>query len=751
MDLLHYDLHLRLTSLSNQLLQGKATVIFQATQPNVSQISLQLLQLQVDSVKRGAQSLPYSYNDTTITITLLKSLSTNEQDTVTIFYQGTPKKDPAFGGFYFGPGNFAYNIGVGMSLVPHALGRVWFPAIDTFTERATYTFHVTVDSSNEAICNGTLDSVTFGPSTKTYHWSLRDPIPSYLASVAVSDYIAIRDTFTGLLGPVPSAIYVPPADSTNAVGSFQHLKQMFGIFEGLFGPYRWERVGYVGVPFMAGAMEHATNIAYPLIVINGTLTYETLIAHELSHHWFGNLATCASASEMWLNEGFASYCESLFLEGHYGRKAYLDYVRKNHSKVLRRTHVMDGGYYPLTPIPQDKTYGSTVYNKGATILHYLRHYIGDSAFFAGLQNYLNSHQFSHVTTDTLQHYLEQASGENLSDFFQGWVKTAGFPAFLIDSIDFKQLGAFYAIDLAFTQALKGSNSLRNRNRLPIHVLRNNGSWETYWIEVNGATYHDTLWVNFQPQLVLYDKDGLVSDAKTTHTLLIDSTTTYGFDQGFLNVTITSLIDSFYLQTLHYFVPPIGSPPAGNYQLSSERYWHVDGNIPQGTKGTMTFFYNGTTNPNLGYLDINLLQGQVEDSLVLLYRRNVGAPWQLIPQTLLTGASKTDKIGSIRIDTILTGDFCLALKVTPTHSITSSYRDAIEIYPNPVDSHLHISFPQSCSGLLSIFSLNGQELLCTELHNAHDVDLNLSFLPSGTYKLVFKQGNKITSLSTIIKH
>jgi aminopeptidase N len=118
----------------------------------------------------------------------------------------------------------------------------------------------------------------------------------------------VKQILVGNNGNTDAIIACEPADTNNVNGSFAHLQESFSMLEENFGTHSWPKVGYSLVPFNFGAMEHATNIHIGKPFIDGTLNYETLIAHELSHHWFGDLVTCSTAGDMWLNEGFASYC-----------------------------------------------------------------------------------------------------------------------------------------------------------------------------------------------------------------------------------------------------------------------------------------------------------------------------------------------------------------------------------------------------------------------------------------------------------
>ena len=157
-------------------------------------------------------------------------------------------------------------MGVGLNTQPHSFGKVWYPCIDEFTDKAYYDYYITVKNDKKAVCGGTLMSVNNnGNNTSTYHWKLHAEIPAYTSSVAVGNYVAVKDTFNGITGKIPIQIYVPASDTNHAKASFINLKNILSIFESRFGPYLWERVGYVGVPFNAGAMEHATNISFRFI------------------------------------------------------------------------------------------------------------------------------------------------------------------------------------------------------------------------------------------------------------------------------------------------------------------------------------------------------------------------------------------------------------------------------------------------------------------------------------------------------
>jgi hypothetical protein len=186
----------------------------------------------------------------------------------------------------------------------------------------------------------------------------------------------------------------------------------------------------VGVPFDGGAMEHATNIAYPQEYLDGTNRMDRLWVHELSHSWFGNLVTCASAQDMWLNEGFARYSEALFIESASGPQAFHRYMQGIQRKVLEYSTRTGEGFLALSPMPEEHTYGLTTYDKGALVAHEMRLLMGDSLYFASLRDYFRSYRMGNASHWDLKRVLERHLGRNLDAFWNSEVLGKGLHAWI---------------------------------------------------------------------------------------------------------------------------------------------------------------------------------------------------------------------------------------------------------------------------------------------------------------------------------
>lgn len=712
-DVLNYSIHLDIVHLSTHSIAGFTALQIIPKFNNLSQIKLDLLELNIDSIMFGNYLLTtYTYNDTNIHISLPAAMNTGDTALLIIYYHGVPQKDASgWGGFYFtSDSSFAYNLGVGFQSVPHNFGRVWFPCIDDFVDRATYDCYITVKNDKKAVCGGTLISVTDnGNNSSTFHWSIKETIPTYLASVAVGNYVAVNDTFNGILGKIPINIYVRPSDTTAAKGSFVHLKQILGIFETRFGPYRWERVGYVGVPFTDGAMEHATNIAYPLVCIDGSLNYESLYAHELSHHWFGDLTTCSTALDMWINEGWARYCESVFMELLYGEEKYKENVRENHFDVLLSAHAVDDGYRAIYGIPDEYTYSNTVYDKGADVVHTMRNYLGDSVFFAVVKMMLTDYRFTDISSAGLRDYLTLKTGVNMHDFFQAWVFSPGFPHFSVDSFKIIQTSPQVKARVFVRQKLNHAPAFANSNRLEITFGNKDWQFFTDTIQFSGEHAYKDFILPFVPDLAMVDFNEKISDAITDSYEVIKTTGNYDMPLSYSRVDVSGISDSALVRVEHNWVAPDPLKTANPdiVRLSDYHYWKVDGFFPENFIAKARFRYYRLLSSN-GSIDNALLPlAASTDSLLLLYRRGPAYDWGISKFTRLGPSSA----GYLIIDTLRKGEYCFAVG-TPYVAGTGEYNNPeqnLHVYPNPSNNSFTFSFDIKEKAFIKIYNTAGNEV------------------------------------------
>lgn len=750
-DVRSYDLTIDLSDLQGQRISGATVVEFDPVMDGLQEITLDLYKLQVDSVV-PAQSFTYSGNKLKINLDRTYAAA-DTSGSVTVYYSGNPEKDPSgWGGFYFSGthSGYAWNLGVGFQVNPHPFGRAWFPCKDGFQDKAVYDFHITTDSSFKAYCNGTLQGVnTLPDGRKEWNWSFSSPISTYLASVAVAEYEEIGWIHPSERGPVDVTLVATEYDTANMRSSFRHLPQGLDIFEDRFGPQPYDRVGFVAVPFNGGAMEHATNIAYPRAAIDGSLRSETLWAHELSHHWFGDIVTCADATEMWLNEGFASYSENVFLEGMYGREAYRDAVRANHHQVLRYAHIVDEEPRPLIPIPHDYTYGMHVYNKGADVAHTLRTYLGDSLFFSGLESFILQNWQGLMTTQSLQQHLEQVSGRDLSTFFDPWVRTQGFPHFSVKSWEYLPTGAS-RIKVEVEQQLRFAPDFYEGVPLELVLVTSDQELLSVPFTASGALSDTTFITPDNLVDVWVNPHGLVADAVTHQYQTLTEEKTYSFADALMEVEVKQVQDSALLLVEHHWVP---APDFLNYnpgiRLHNYRYWSVGGVVPEQTVLEATIPYDGREAMG-AYLDHTFIDG-AEDSLVLMYREDPQSEWYEWADFEHQMGHPSDMRGSFVIKGLQTGQYALGTRdySVGTGETPAPAEQGFRLFPNPADEELVLE-AKDPKGIVSIIDSQGRTVWQQDWKAVPQLRIDTSGLASGSYVVRLKQKESVVQQKVVIQ-
>ena len=730
-DVQHYELNINVPNSYNKYIEGHTVINLKFLEDNISDIDLMLLALEIDSIKLGSNLLTYTYNDPNLNIQLSQAYQSNDLLELDIFYHGNGHTDSDGWGGYLSSVGYAFNLGVSMSSDPHSYGRAWYPCVDNFTDKATYNFNITCQEQRTAVCGGTLtNEVNNGDGTKTFSWNLNREIPSYLTSIAVGNYEVYRDTFTGILGEIPVAIYARDQEINNVESSFIHLEQIFHNYETRFGAYRWSRIGYVAVPFNGGAMEHAENIAYPNNSIDGTTNDESLYAHELAHSWFGNLTTCSTAEDMWLNEGWASYCEAITQEGIYGTTAFKEYNRNRHKKNIQDLQY-DEGFLAIYGIPTELTYGSHVYKKGADVVHSLRGHLGDDLFFSVMINFLTDHQFESVSSYNLRDYLTANTPYDLTGFFDSWVFDAGWLHFSVDSFLVTPNAGQYDVQVFMRQKLKGKTEFGQNNRIPIQFLSENFERIDTVITISGENDSQTFTIPFNPYSVLCDMEEQISDATTDIYETYNSTGDHAYYKSYFKNTVSQISDSVLFRVEHNWVAPDDfQQEIPNLYIHPSRYWKVDGIFNNDFVATGKFYYSTAVNL---HLDDEFITTSV-DSIVMLYKANSGDDWQIIPHTVEGSAYS----GYMYVENLQRGEYAFA--IWDHHVGNSNLKkdsNLLDIYPNPSHDFFIIKTQNSEHIDIEIYDLSGQII---EQRKSEDSILKVStknWTP-GVYLVKYKQ-------------
>ncbi len=749
-DVKKYKLFLDVTDFNTNIIKGSCQVNFQSKMNQVQGISLDLLALQIDSIIYHNQQASYTYNDTLIRINFPNALNQGDLDSVTVYYKGTPVTDASgWGGFYFQNG-FAYNLGVGFDANPHNFGRVWHPCFDNFVERAQYEMTFKTNGTKRAYANGLItheETNLAGEMLRT--WKMTDAIPSYLACFSVGDYTHVTQNYTSqIYGTTTPVMLVARAqDTTGMKNSFNKLFDMIHIYESKYGPYVWEKVGYVLVPFNSGAMEHASLIAYPQLVGAGNTTYDWLIAHELSHHWWGDLVTCKTSSDMWINEGFAVYSEAVYLQENNSQNHYINDLKNKHLTVLQRAHFNDGDFYPVSGVPHGAVYGDHSYRKGAITLHNLRTYLGDALFFQGLQAMQTDFAFTAVDAYQVRDKMSEAAGVDLTDFFEDWIFQPGFVGVILDSVQVTPSGNQFEVRVSVRQKIRKANHLFSSFPIQVtfHENLNNSVSQTFNFSGESMTALFTL--PFFPVFTYLNGNEGILNAVTANNYNLVENGTFIDSYSYSRVTspATNAPGNRLVRFEHCRVAPdpfIDNNPG--IQISGERYWRVDGIWEEGFTFNTWFVYDGRNNGS-GNLDMDLMNNPhqvsfTEDSLKLLYRPNASSPWTVLESAELNKqGSSTDCSGRFVVNNVQKGEYAFGFKYSSL-GLQESQAGQFLLYPNPSEGTFTFKAPMADGKeyLLHVFDASGRKVDSLKIQDGETVILKPTWRGTLHVQLVYNQ-------------
>jgi aminopeptidase N len=383
----------------------------------------------------------------------------------------------------------------------------WFPTIDAPNQKFTQDIYITVDSTYKTLSNGLLvGQETDSRGMRTDHWKQSLPHAPYLVMMAVGNFVVAKDMMPSGL---ELSYYVEPKYGADAHAIFGRTPEMIGFFTNIFGmSFPWEKYAQIAVrDFVAGAMENTSATIHEESVQNDTRSLvdgnsDAVIAHELAHQWFGNYVTCEEWGQLPLNESFANYAEYLWSEYNDGRneadwqnlqemKQYLGEAETKQVPMIRY-------FYK----DAENMFDSHSYAKGGRILHMLRNYVGDAAFFASLQHYLKTHAFGTAEIDDLRMSFEKVTGEDLNWFFDQWFHRPGHPQLKIDQ-QYVQAGNKVTLKIRQTQDTLASTVYRLPLKVDVWV---NGKKNRYDAIVDKTTQILEFPTSKKPDLVVFDAE-----------------------------------------------------------------------------------------------------------------------------------------------------------------------------------------------------------------------------------------------------
>ena len=420
-DIKFYELNLDIDFNSSRL-RGSVTVngVIGNIYPDFIELDL-YDNMTVDSILQNNIPILYLHENDMLKIPISDiTLDDENLFSLTIFYQGTPDHCGA-GGFKF---DEHQNIGHVWTLSEAYCARSWWPCKDDPSDKAdsvNIIISVPLEPAYIVASNGLLSSTTINNNKKTYFWKERYPITTYLVSLAIYPYTKWVDQYVSPISSDTMLIehYVFPDRYESSYPNYSLTKDMLSFFSELFGEYPFisEKYGHADFTW-GGGMEHQT------LSSMGSFS-QNLMVHELGHSWWGNLITCKTFNDIWLNEGFARYCQALWAEHMYGREAYFDFMN-NHA------YYGAGTIYVENPSSNSQIFSAGLsYNKASWVLHMLRHKVGETMFFDILKSYASNDSLSYnaASTSDFQKVCEDISGLDFEQFFQQWIYGEKYPKY----------------------------------------------------------------------------------------------------------------------------------------------------------------------------------------------------------------------------------------------------------------------------------------------------------------------------------
>jgi aminopeptidase N len=502
-DLQHSKVVLRF-DLDQKKVIGAVTHTVTPLREGLDKVSFDSVGLQIESVKVNKGNAKFSTTDKKLIVDLPKVGKIGEKYEIEINYHGTPTK-----GLYFILPDKDY---------PNRAKQVWtqgesedtryyLPTYDYPNDRLTTETILTVPADWLTVSNGKLIGTTdAGHGMKTWTWRESQPSSTYLFTVVAGEFVEAKDTWRN----TPVTYYAPKDRGDRLVANYRRTPAMIELFSKKLGvDYPWEKYAQSMVDdFVAGGMENssattntASSLRHPQLVPEYPTDEDGLISHELGHQWFGDLVTTKDWGNIWLNEGFATFMETVWMEAHFGKEE-ADFERWRGARGWFQQQSLYEKPIVRHDFDDSSEFDGNAYEKGGWVLYMLRHQLGEDAFYSGLKHYLEVNRGKNVATADLIRAIEEATHTNVDQFFDQWVYGAGAPKFDV-GYNYDVAKKQVLLTIKQTQKVEGHVGLF---RVPVDVEITNATGpKLYSIVVSKAEETFELPSESAPQMLLFDK------------------------------------------------------------------------------------------------------------------------------------------------------------------------------------------------------------------------------------------------------
>ena len=508
----------------NKQLKGEAWLTLKPYFYATNKVNLDAKAMIIHSVQLNSKEVGYNYDGAKLIVELPRAYSKNEAFTLYIKYTARPEKVQQKGSSAIKQAKGLYFINAdGLDKTKPTqvwtqgeteASSCWFPTIDSPNQKTSQELSITVPNRFKTLSNGILEKQTNNSNgTRTDYWNFKQKHAPYLFFLGVGEFEIIKDSYKN----IPIEYYVEKKYAPYAKDIFGLTPEMMAFFEKIIGvEYPWSKYSqFVGRDYVSGAMENTT------AVIHGENAYqmpgqlidenvqENTIAHELFHHWFGNLVTAESWSNLTLNESFANYSEYLWREHKYGKDDANAHLFES-VEAYKSGQNFDKHLVRFSYVDKEDMFDAVSYNKGGAILHMLRNYVGDDAFYASLKLYLTENRFKSAEVHQLRLAFEKITGKDLNWFFNQWYFSNGHPKIQV-SYDYNTLEKKVAINIFQTEG-------EFQFPLAIDIIEN-GKVFRKKVFVDGRDASFVFSYSTTPENILVNSDGVLladfTEAKTT--------------------------------------------------------------------------------------------------------------------------------------------------------------------------------------------------------------------------------------------
>jgi aminopeptidase N len=492
----HYDLDVNIDA-SKKRIVGRSRLHIRVASDELHALTLNMADtLTAISVQSENKPLRFEHHDNHLNVSFERPYRADYHFVLTVDYEGGSSGQ----GLVFDEHNstpMIYTYGLPFT------AQQWFPCKDEPADKAdSADITITVPEPLVAASNGTLARTTInGDRTRTFRWEVRYPIYPDVISVAVTNYATFTlPYYYGNSEPMPMAFYVYPEDLEKAQKQFGILPEMIKQHVAAFGEYPFINEKYGVAEFAKPSFrEHQTLPSLAARLITGNHDYDWILAHELAHQWFGNCISVKNWSHIWLNEGFANYAYALWKENIEGKAAYL--------KVMQSwdKDEFPGSVFVKDPSNRDALFSETTFQKGAWVLHMLRHVMGDETFFRSLKSYVKTYSYRAANTEDFERVCEREYGHPLDWFFREWVYGVNRPAY-----EYKwqasPSGTRSIVDLTINQVQTNAVVFE----MPIDVMIKTGARGKRFVAwQNSRSQNFTFAVDQPPERVELDPEGWI--------------------------------------------------------------------------------------------------------------------------------------------------------------------------------------------------------------------------------------------------